>query len=126
MSEAAVLRLIVSLVFIVFLILAAAWLTRRAGWLRSSAQASLKVLGSQSLGARAYVALVQVDDARLVLGVTPNNISLLHTLPPAATPDPSSEPAAEEPSNFASVLRKIASRKTAVRTAALQGTAKGR
>lgn len=110
MTEAAVLRLIVSLVFIVFLILAAAWLTRREGWLRNGSQASLKVLGSQSLGARAYVALVEVDDARLVLGVTPNNISLLHTLPPALPPDPSSAVAIEESSSFASALRKIATR----------------
>jgi flagellar protein FliO/FliZ len=107
MSEAAVLRLIVSLVFIVFLILAGAWLTRRAGWLRNGGQKSLKVLGSQSLGARAYVALVEVEDARLVLGVTANQISLLHTLPPALPPDPSSAVAAEEPSSFASALRKV-------------------
>lgn len=107
MSEAAVLRLIVSLVFIVVLILAAAWVTRRAGWLRSGGPASLKVLGSQSLGARAYVALIEVEDARLVLGVTANQISLLHTLPPALPPDPSSAAAAEEPSSFASTLRKV-------------------
>jgi flagellar protein FliO/FliZ len=122
MSEAAVLRLIVSLVFIVILILAAAWLTRRAGWLRTGAQTPLKVLGSQSLGARAYVALVQVDDARLVVGVTPNHISLLHTLPPAPPPDPSAAAPVEEPSNFASALRKVVQRKAPAQATALRGT----
>lgn len=87
MSEAAILRLIVSLFFIVALILACAWITRRAGWLRTGNGSGLRVIGSQSLGARSYVAMVEVEDARLVLGVTTNQISLLHTLPPA---DPAS------------------------------------
>lgn len=112
MDEAALLRLIVSLVFIVALILAGAWLTRRAGWLRSGASQPIKVIGSQSLGARAYVAVVQVDDARLVLGVTSNQISLLHTLPgdKPAVQTPAPETFDSEP-GFAHSLRQILSRR---------------
>lgn len=83
MTEADVLRIIVSLIFVIMLILAGAWLTRRAGWLRSGKAPALRVLGAQSLGGRAYVAMVEVEDARLVVGVTPTQVSLLHTLPPA-------------------------------------------
>jgi flagellar protein FliO/FliZ len=81
MSEAAILRIVVSLVFVVALILAAAWATRRAGFLRGGSNVDLHVLGSRSLGGRAYVALIEVENARLVVGVTANHISLLHTLP---------------------------------------------
>jgi len=86
MTDAAVLRLLASLVLIVLMILAGAWLTRRAGWLRGSSQSPIRLLGSQSLGGRNYVAVVQVEDARLVVGVTAQQISLLHTLPPADPP----------------------------------------
>jgi|SRR5690554_5212624 len=83
MSEAAVLRLVISLVFIVALVLACAWIMRRSGWLRSGAATGLRVIGSHRLGARNYLAVIEVEDARLVVGVTANQISLLHTLPPA-------------------------------------------
>jgi flagellar protein FliO/FliZ len=85
MAEADILRVIVSLIFVIMLILAGAWFTRRAGWLRSGKAPAMRVLGAQSLGGRAYVAMVEVEDARLVLGVTANQVSLLHTLPPATT-----------------------------------------
>ena len=44
---------------------------------------------SVSLGARERIVVVEVDDVRLVLGVTASQITHLHTLPPAPT-----EPAA--------------------------------
>jgi len=113
MSEAAVLRLIISLIFIVAMILACAWAMRRSGWLRSANPQAIKVLGSQSLGGRSFVSVVQVEDARLVLGVTAQQISLLHTLPPLAPGDCRPEPAAppsggsaESPA-FALALRKV-------------------
>lgn len=112
MTEAAALRLILSLFFIVALILACAWITRRAGWLRTGNASGLRVIGSQSLGARSYVAMIEVEDARLVLGVTGNQISLLHTLPPAESPAVATQAGAAaghegaRPS-FAAALRKV-------------------
>src|SRR3546814_5715752 len=82
MTDAAALRLVLSLLFIVALILAGAWVTRRAGWLRTGANEEIKILGTRSLGARTCVTLVQVENARLLLGVTNSQVSLLHTLPP--------------------------------------------
>lgn len=106
MHEADVLRLVVSLTFVVMLILAGAWLTRRAGWLRPGGNQSIKVLSSQSLGAKAYVAMVEVEDARLVLGITSGQISLLHTLPPSAANAAMVQ--ADAPANgFAAALGKI-------------------
>jgi flagellar protein FliO/FliZ len=112
MDEAAILRLIVSLAFIIALILAGAWMTRRAGWLRSGPSQPIKVIGSQSLGARAYVAVVQVDNTRLVLGVTSSQISLLHTLPGGEPTAPTPAPEAfESEAGFAHSLRQILSRR---------------
>ncbi len=106
MNEADALRLVISLTFIVILILAGAWVTRRAGWLRSGGNQFIKVLSTQSLGAKAYVTLVEVEDARLVLGVTSGQISLLHTLPPS-DPNASPSPAGEPAGGFAAMLGKI-------------------
>lgn len=106
MNEVDVLRLVVSLIFVVMLILAGAWITRRAGWLRTGGQQSIKILSSQSLGAKAYIALVEVDDARLVLGITAAQVSLLHTLPPA-DPGAAPVPAAIPAHSFAATLGKI-------------------
>ncbi len=86
MTDAAVLRLIVSLIFVVLLILAVAWLTRKAGWIRPTGNQAIKVASIQSMGARAQVALLEVEDARLVVGITGNQVTLLHTLPPATHP----------------------------------------
>jgi len=85
MTHADTLRIIASLAAIVALIFALAWIARRTGWLRGHGAQTMRLLGTQSLGhARATLALVQIEDVRLVLGVTAAQITLLHTLP---TPD---------------------------------------
>ena len=105
MTEADVLRMVVSLAFIVFVLLAGAWLLRRAGWLRAGASQAITVLGAHSLGARSSVAVVQVEDARLVVGVTPQQITLLHTLPPADPDHSHPESTALARPGFAQSLR---------------------
>ena len=103
MTEAAALRLILSLFFVLALILAGAWLTRRAGWLQPGTKRMIKLIDTQNLGSRTYVALVDVDDTRLVLGVTTSQVSLLHTLP-----RPETEPMqVEHVPAFARTLRQI-------------------
>lgn|SRR5690554_7404287 len=88
MSEADVLRVIVALVFILMVLLAGAWAVRRTGLARGAGAQSLRVLASQNLGGRALVVIVEVEDARLVLGVTAQQVNLLHTLPPASPDSP--------------------------------------
>jgi len=81
------------LALIVLLILACAWLARRCGFTpkRVSSQ-SLNVSASVNVGQRERVVIVDIDGARLVLGVTAQNITHLHTLPPKM-PEQPSEPA---------------------------------
>ncbi len=49
MTEAAVLRVVLSLTLIVIAILALAWLARRTGWIQGNAAHRLKVISSQRL-----------------------------------------------------------------------------
>jgi flagellar protein FliO/FliZ len=82
MTPAQSLQVILALLFIVGLLLAMAWVARRSGWIRQHVnRTDLRVLGTLRLGPRASIALVQVRDAHLVVGVTAQQITLLHTLP---------------------------------------------
>ena len=79
-----------ALTLILLVILLAAWLAKRFGFApKHGGSRELKVSSSVSLGTREKVVIVDVEDARLVLGVTASQITHLHTLPP--------RPATEEP-----------------------------
>ena len=88
MNTSQLLQVVLSLLFVVGLLLLAAWVARRSGWLRQRlSHADLRVLGTLRLGARSSVALIEVQGQRLVVGVTPQQITLLQALsqPTAST-----------------------------------------
>lgn len=81
-------RLLFGLVAVLGLLALCAWLIRRGGF---AAQAgAIKIIAQCPVGTRERVMVVQVGDQQLLLGVTPQQISLLHTLPqplpPTGTP----------------------------------------
>ncbi|SNY79565.1 flagellar biosynthetic protein FliO [Enterobacter sp. CC120223-11] len=98
-----------ALLGIILLILAAAWLARRFGFsgVKTTATKELKVSASASLGQRERVVIVDVEDARLVLGVTASQVSLLHKLPPKII-DPEA-PKMDTP-DFASLMKSVIKR----------------
>ncbi len=70
---------------IILLILACAWLAKRLGFVQKGQVRGLNDLtisASCKMGQRERVVIVDVEDARLVLGVTAQQITHLHTLPP--------------------------------------------
>lgn len=68
---------------IVLLIVLAAWLARRFGLApKRGGDRELHISSSLSVGTRERVVIVNVPDARLVLGVTATSITTLHMLPP--------------------------------------------
>ena len=93
---------------IIAFILIAAGLAKRFGLAGKTAGArGLKVSASTTLGPRERVVIVEVDDARLVLGVTASNISVLHKLPPAPAVV---DERAEAPADFQSVMKSLLKR----------------
>ncbi|MRS16258.1 flagellar biosynthetic protein FliO [Enterobacteriaceae bacterium RIT691] len=98
-----------ALLGIILLILVAAWLAKRFGisGLKTSASRELKVSASASLGQRERVVIVDVEDARLVLGVTASQVSLLHKLPPAPAMPETAKP---EVPDFASLMKSVIKR----------------
>lgn len=97
-----------ALLGIIAFILIAAWLAKRVGLAGKTAGArGLKLAASTSLGPRERVVIVEVEDARLVLGVTASHINILHKLPPAPV---SEESRAEEQPDFQSVMKSLLKR----------------
>jgi flagellar protein FliO/FliZ len=97
-----------ALALIIGLILAAAWVAKRTGFAgKNTGARGLKVTASTAVGPRERVVIVTVDDARLVLGVTPTQINLLHKLPPAPVePDVVNE----KTPDFQSVMKNLLKR----------------
>jgi flagellar protein FliO/FliZ len=98
-----------ALLGIIVLILAAAWVVKRVmpGAMKNRPVNGLAVSASTSLGNRERVVIVNVDDARLVLGVTAQQVTLLHTLPPAPVDSKPSPAAVPE---FASLMKNMLKR----------------
>nr|WP_261373712.1 flagellar biosynthetic protein FliO [Yersinia mollaretii] len=84
---------------ILLLILCGAWLVRRLGFAPQARNNKLlNVKASCQVGQRERVVIVEVDNTWLVLGVTSQQVTQLHTLPrppvdDSASPTPSAKPA---------------------------------
>ena len=92
---------VVSLLAVLALILGLAWLLKRlpATGLRGSEH--LRVVSSLVVGQRERVVVVEVGGQQILLGVTPQGITALHTLP---TPLPTAHPATPPLPSFAKLL----------------------
>jgi flagellar protein FliO/FliZ len=73
-------QLTLGLVIVLALAVGLSWLLRRYALPRGGA---IRVLGGLPLGSRERLLLVEVDEARLLLGITPSQIQTLHVFAPA-------------------------------------------
>ena len=78
------LQAVLGLAWVLGLILACAWAARRFGLQRFGGGHVVKVVSSTSVGQRERVVVVEVAGQWLVLGVTPQHITPLHSLPAQA------------------------------------------
>ena len=74
-------RTSIGLVIVIALILACGALLKRFGPYKNRGGRSLDIIASQSLGPRERVVVIEVEDTWLVLGVAPNSVNTLHTMP---------------------------------------------
>ncbi|MBQ4767280.1 flagellar biosynthetic protein FliO [Pectobacterium versatile] len=95
---------------ILLFILLIAWLARKLGFAPQTKQNKLlKVVSSCPVGQRERVVIVEVDNTWLVLGVTAQQITPLHTLPAQPTND-SSSTGDTKPVDFNQLLKKVLKR----------------
>lgn len=73
-------QLVTGLIIVMLCIVVLAWLAKRFNRLRSSSDGSMRILDGISMGARERLVVVKVGSARLLLGVSPGRINMLHVL----------------------------------------------
>lgn len=71
-------RLLFGLLVVLGLLMLCAWLIRRGGMTGQSGL--IKIVSQCAVGTRERIVLVQIGEQQLLIGVTPQQISLLHTL----------------------------------------------
>jgi flagellar protein FliO/FliZ len=106
MTESSLLRVIIGLVLVVAAILVSAWLAKRAGLTQRGGGNLLKQIASLPVGARQSIVVVEIDNTWLVVGVSPNQISTLHTLPAGQLPEGSPLPAAAFAAKLGQALKR--------------------
>ena len=74
-------RTSLGLIAVIALIFICSALLKRFGPYRNRGGRSLDIIASQSLGPRERVVVVEVEDTWLVLGVAPNSVNKLHSMP---------------------------------------------
>ena len=81
------------LLVVLALIFAVGWVMRRLSPTRGGTSGPLRVVGSQALGTRERVVLLEVGEQWLLVGVAPGSVRGLATLPRGELPPPASSPA---------------------------------
>ncbi|MCW8935438.1 MAG: flagellar biosynthetic protein FliO [Gammaproteobacteria bacterium] len=74
------LNMAMGLVVVIALILGLAWVLKKYGRLPNNNQVDMKVLGGLSLGTREKAILIEIENKRLLVGVTPGHIQTLYVL----------------------------------------------
>ncbi|MFP1814745.1 flagellar biosynthetic protein FliO [Lonsdalea quercina] len=95
---------------ILLFILLLAWLAKKLGVVpQARNNQMMKVVSSCPVGQREKVVIVEVDDTWLVLGVTAQQVTPLHTLP-AKVIDDANASAQANPADFRKLLSKVMNR----------------
>lgn len=90
------------LIAVIAMIVGLAWMARRFGMMHPRDNALIQVVGSASLGTRERVAIVQVQDSWIVVGVSSAGVTSLATLPKGNVSLP---PGFASPAGFAERLK---------------------
>ncbi|UVC27911.1 flagellar biosynthetic protein FliO [Pantoea sp. SOD02] len=97
------------LAVIVLLILGCGWLAKRLGFAPKTVTGqALKISATVQVGQRERVVIVDTADARLVLGVTAQQITHLHSLPPLPPEELANNSAA--PQDFRQLFQNLVKR----------------
>jgi flagellar protein FliO/FliZ len=75
-----VLNTVSGLLLVLAVIFGAAWLYKRYAQLSMGGKGVVRVVGGASVGSRERVVVIEVDNTRLLLGVAPGQVRMLHQL----------------------------------------------
>jgi len=78
LSLGSISQMLVALLFVLVMIVVVAWLLKRSGRLTGLNKGRMKILEVASLGAREKAVLMEVDDTKILVGVAPGQMNVLH------------------------------------------------
>ena len=87
-SSSYLIKLTLGLGFILLLIFGLAWLMKKMQLTQHSHNGLIQIVSAISVGQRDRIALVQVGDEQVLIGMTPGQIVKLHTLKESVTVEP--------------------------------------
>lgn len=99
------LQVMLALFLIVVLIIAAAWLVKRLNFTAMKSAGNLKIESSLVIGQKEKLLILRVENERILLGITPQQINFLHQL--SNVNDRNETPTSLEPKNFAEKLNTL-------------------
>jgi flagellar protein FliO/FliZ len=91
MSSGYLLKLIIGLMMVLALIFLFAWAARKMRLTPSGQQGLIRVLSAIHVGQRDRIALIQVGEEQILIGLSPGRMQTLHTLKKPLAPMESSE-----------------------------------
>ena len=80
LSSGYLIKLTLGLIAIVLLIFGLAWLMKKMQLTQFSQNGLIQIISAISVGQRDRIALIQVGDEQVLVGLTPGSIKKLHTL----------------------------------------------
>jgi flagellar protein FliO/FliZ len=90
-STGGVLQTILALSFVLALLAALAWAMKRYGPRSSGTSATLRMVGSLSLGGRERILIIEVADQWIVVGAAPGRVNALALMPRQSGTDAGSD-----------------------------------
>jgi len=78
-ATADILTVLAGLVLVLAVIVACAWLIKRMGGMHTGSTGTIKVITVMPVGTRERLALVEIGGQQLLLGITAQQITTLHT-----------------------------------------------
>lgn len=85
------LQMLFGLMAVLGVIIGLAWLARRLNMGMTGSATNMRVMGALSVGAKEKILLVDIDNQRLLLGVTPQQITVLKEMGEAPEPAQASD-----------------------------------
>ena len=79
-ASTGLLQILSALVFVIFIMLAAAWAFKRISPINNNNKVNVKIVGGTNIGHREKIMVIEVANQWIIVGVTANQINTLTTM----------------------------------------------
>ena len=99
-SAEGMLKMAAGLLLVLAIICAIAWALKRFALHPTIASSAIKIIASAGVGQRERIVLVEIENTRLILGVAPGRVNILHCIDKSSTKSPTDTLPKSNPSKF--------------------------